>query len=83
MKNFFKKINRNQEPEQEDLNLDYSDFYMGKDSHSEDRRSDRAPPLCVVPQGCEPLGILQGADRAHGDAGGCVPRDGRHKEGSA
>ncbi len=52
MKNFFKKINRNQEAEQEDLNLDYSDFYMGKDSRSdradeqrrsEDRREESAP----------------------------------------
>ena len=44
MKNFFKKINRNQEPEQEDLNLDYSDFYMGKDSRSERAEEQNREP---------------------------------------
>lgn len=32
MKNFFKKNNKGRGAEQDDLNLDYSDFYSGKDS---------------------------------------------------
>ena len=43
MKNFFKKINKGQEDEQDSLNLDYGDFYTGKNDRREgDRReSDR------------------------------------------
>ena len=41
MKNFFKKINKSPEVEQDDLNLDYGDFYSGKDGRSEDRLTDR------------------------------------------
>ena len=41
MKNFFKKLNKGQEVEQDDLNLDYGDFYMGKDSRADEpRRGD-------------------------------------------
>ena len=43
MKNFFKKLGKGQDTEQTDLNLDYGDFYSGKDSRADqdDRRDDR------------------------------------------
>ena len=42
MKNFFKKLNKGQETEQDNLNLDYGDFYSGRadDRRSDDRRAD-------------------------------------------
>lgn len=42
MKNFFKKLNKGQDVEQDDLNLDYGDFYMGKESRSEERSAQRS-----------------------------------------
>ena len=43
MKNFFKKLNRGQDVEQDDLNLDYGDFYVGKEMPKADRPADTAP----------------------------------------
>ena len=41
MKNFFKKLNKGQEQEQDNLNLDYGDFYTGKSDRTDERRDDR------------------------------------------
>ena len=41
MKNFFKKINKGQDEEQDNLNLDYGDFYTGRSDQADDRRDDR------------------------------------------
>ena len=42
MKNFFKKLNRGQDVEQDDLNLDYGDFYVGKEMPNADRPAEPA-----------------------------------------
>ena len=41
MKNFFKKMNRGQDVEQDDLNLDYGDFYVGKEPAGSERPVER------------------------------------------
>ncbi len=41
MKNFFKKLNKGQDVEQDDLNLDYGDFYTGKESRVVERPVER------------------------------------------
>ena len=43
----------------------------------------RPAALRLVSQGRAPCVLLQGTDRPHGDAGGCLSGDGRNQEGSA
>ena len=43
MKNFFKKLNKGQDTEQDDLNLDYGDFYSGKGSSEPEAPHREAP----------------------------------------
>ena len=43
MRNFFKKLNKGQEAEQEDLNLDYGDFYSGKNGSEPEAQRREAP----------------------------------------